>query len=144
MRWLYIRTCVSSFAISETAQPWHWSHTKNRLISFGLARPSPNTASYWSYCSTWNNGQPDNRDIWFWLMPKLVNGANFYLSAQDVLLFQGKPLMPYHSHVYIAWTNHRIMCFMKKVPPAIHPSAHCPIAQHEIMGNRTIGTFGFG
>ena len=42
-----IRTCVSSFVVSITAQPWHWSHTKNRLISFGLARSSPNMASYW-------------------------------------------------------------------------------------------------
>ena len=49
--WLHIRTCVSSFVISETAQPWHWSHTKNRLISFGLARSSPNMAFYWSYLS---------------------------------------------------------------------------------------------
>ena len=45
--WLHIRTCVSSFVVSETAQPWQWSHTKNRLISFGLARSSPNMASYW-------------------------------------------------------------------------------------------------
>ena len=43
--WLHIRTCVSSFVVSETAQPRHWSDTKNRLISFGFARSSPNMAS---------------------------------------------------------------------------------------------------
>ena len=35
------------FVVSETAQPGHWSHTKNILISFGLARSSLNMASYW-------------------------------------------------------------------------------------------------
>ena len=42
---LHIRTCVSNFVVSETAQPWYWSHTKNRLSSFGLARTSPHMAS---------------------------------------------------------------------------------------------------
>ena len=45
----HIRTCVSSFIVSETAEPWHKSHTKNRFISFALARSSPNMASYWYY-----------------------------------------------------------------------------------------------
>ena len=55
MGWPHIRTCVSSFVASETTQPWHWSHTKNRLISFGLARTSPYKASYWLLCpSRWN------------------------------------------------------------------------------------------
>ena len=49
MVWLNIRTCVSSFVVSETAEPWHWSHTKNIPISFALARSSPNMASYWLY-----------------------------------------------------------------------------------------------
>ena len=45
--WLHIRTYVSSFVVTETAEPCPWSRTKNRFISFALARSSPNKASYW-------------------------------------------------------------------------------------------------
>ena len=45
--WLHIRTYVSSFVVTETAEPCLWSRTKNRFISFALARSSPNKASYW-------------------------------------------------------------------------------------------------
>ena len=33
-----IITCVSSFVVSETAEPWHWSHTKNKLTYLFRAR----------------------------------------------------------------------------------------------------------
>ena len=32
--WLHIRTCVSSFVVLETAEPWHWSHTKKQAYLF--------------------------------------------------------------------------------------------------------------
>ena len=31
--WLHIRTCVSSFVVSETTESWHWSHTKKTGLS---------------------------------------------------------------------------------------------------------------
>ena len=36
--WLHIRTCVCSFVVSETAESWHWSHTKNKLAYLFRAR----------------------------------------------------------------------------------------------------------
>ena len=44
-----VTTFASACPVSclETAEPWHWTHTKNRLISFALARSSPNMASFW-------------------------------------------------------------------------------------------------
>ena len=36
--WLHIRTCVCSFVVSETAESWHWSHTKNKLTYLFRAR----------------------------------------------------------------------------------------------------------
>ena len=80
MGWLHIRTCVSSFVVSETTQPWHWSHTKNRLISFGLARTSPYKASYWSIL---------NREIRI-AFPLKVNSDSSFASCHRLSLFTSR------------------------------------------------------
>ena len=57
--WLHIRTCVSSFVVSKTAEPWHWSHTQKTGLSLSRSLVHRHTwrltGAYkenWMVCST--------------------------------------------------------------------------------------------